>query len=306
MGEQSNVPEKSVDEVINELRLRSMKLDIIWKIASAIAVILPFVYVVLFIAQKLPAAIELIDHFIIALVLLVIIFVCVYMLPMFLQINKNYKEYSNKYKSAYIKPILEEAFKGGDYDATDKVSLKELTEMSMLKKANSAVANDCINGHYKGIKFKRFDLALSYGKPSEASDCALIVCEMKTHLKGEIHIVNKQFKIGNTPYVVPEGLSEVSITSDSFNKKFSVYAKDISEGKGFIAATLIKSLEKLKLGGPFVIIFERGKVYAVIRRKKDVMEAPLYATPSKKHAEKEATEEIEVIKDFIEMVHKDV
>ena len=71
MGEQSNVPEKSVDEVINELRLRSMKLDIIWKIASAIAVILPFVYVVLFIAQKLPAAIELIDHFIIALVLLV-------------------------------------------------------------------------------------------------------------------------------------------------------------------------------------------------------------------------------------------
>lgn len=306
MNTSENQPTISEDEKIELLRKDCLKRDLIWKAMSVLSVMIAVVYFVLYVTGIVPRDLDILAYLLIALVILIVIFTCVYMLPVVLKINKHAKKYSNAYKNTYLKPVLEDAFKSADYDPSEKVSIKDITEMSMLKKAKSAVANDCIEGSYKGTKFSRFDLALSYDKEKASSDCVLITCKIKTNLSSELQIVSKDFKTGSTVYQMPEGYTKVMSGRDNFDKRYNMYAKNESEAKAFMKDSFANKLVKTHFGGPIAIFAEKGKVYMVIRRKKDVMEAPLYKKVSRAGAEKEAKEEIDIIKSWIGLVNSEI
>lgn len=297
--EETEVKEVYTEEQIEALRKQYLKSDVIWKIASIIVLLLTLVYIVLIFKKILD--VELIVNAIIALVLLVAIFVCVYLLPHFLKMNSKMKEYSTHYKDTFLKPVLEGAFKQGDYSDYEKISTKDLTRISMLKKAKSAVANDCIRGTYKDVKFLRYDLALRYGKKKSSSDCVLIVASVDTKLKTELQIVGNNFKIGGMTYEQPETFCKLLSSNESFDSKFAVYAKEQEDGQKFIKASLASKIAKLNLGGPIAVFFDKDEVCLIIK-KKDAMEAPVYSRVKKSRAEKEAGEEVEAIKEWIELL----
>ena len=141
----------SVEDKINQLRKNYLKADIIWKLVSVVVFVIAGVYVVL--VFKRIINLNFLANSLIVLALLVAIFCCVYLLPHFLKMNSKHKEYMTKYKEAFLKPTLEEAFSKGEYSDYEKISTRDLTRNSMLKKAKSAVANDCIRGTYKKIPF---------------------------------------------------------------------------------------------------------------------------------------------------------
>ncbi|MBO7420058.1 MAG: hypothetical protein J6U06_02925 [Spirochaetaceae bacterium] len=198
------VTEKVVtpEESVNALRIKYLKADLVWKIVSLLVFIATGAYVVL--VFKKVINLNLWGNSVVVLILLVAIFVCVYMLPHFLKMGSKHKAYSSKYKEAFLKPTLEEAFSKGEYNETEKISTRDLTRNSMIKKAKSAVANDCISGVYKKIPFLRYDLALRYGKKKAGSDCVMIVAQYKSHLKSEVQIIGNDFKIGGMDYEQPE------------------------------------------------------------------------------------------------------
>ncbi|MBR5918166.1 MAG: hypothetical protein IKZ76_08855, partial [Lachnospiraceae bacterium] len=216
------VTEKVVtpEESVNALRIKYLKADLVWKIVSLLVFIATGAYVVL--VFKKIINLNLWGNSVVVLVLLIAIFVCVYMLPHFLKMCSKHKAYSSKYKEAFLKPTLEEAFSKGEYNETEKISTRDLTRNSMIKKAKSAVANDCISGVYKKIPFLRYDLALRYGKKKAGSDCVMIVAQYKNHLKSEVQIIGNDFKIGGMDYEQPESFCKLLSSHEKFDSKFSV------------------------------------------------------------------------------------
>lgn len=299
MGE--NIDNKVLtDEEIDALRKNYRNADIIWKAASVFVIFLSAAFVVALFKKWL--AFEFVVDAIIALVILVLIFICVYLLPHFLKMSSKLRAYSTAYKAAFLSPTLEEAFSDGSYKDYDKVSTKDLTKISMLKKARSAEANDCVRGTYNGIVFSRYDLALRYGKKKGTSTCVMIVVDIKTHIKHEVQIVNKDFNIGGMTYEQPEDFCKILSANEAFDKKYNIYAKEQEEGKKFVDDRFVGKIVKFKAGGPIAVFADNDNVYFIVRKKKDAMEAPVYSKINRKQAVKEAKEEVELIKDWLDII----
>lgn len=299
MGE--NVDNKVfTDEEIDALRKKYRNADIIWKTASVFVVLLSAAFVVALFKKWL--SFELMIDAIIALVILLLIFFCVYLLPHFLKMSSKLKEYSTAYKAAFLRPTLEDAFSDGSYKDYDKVSTKDLTKISMLKKARSAEANDCVRGNYNGISFSRYDLALRYGKKKATSTCVMIVADIKTHIRHEVQIVNKDFNIGGMTYEQPEDFCKILSSNESFDKKYNIYAKEQDEGKKFADDRFVNKIAKFKAGGPIAVFADNDNVYLIVRKKRDAMEAPVYNSVKRKQAVKEAKEEVDLIKDWMDIL----
>ncbi len=290
------------EERLNKMRKEFRKIESVWLIACTLSLIGTFVYLFFVYKMKLLAGSPL--RFVFIVLLLALVFFCIYLLPVLLKKNKKYRAYSMAYKIAYVKPLLEETFGEGTYSESGKVVLKDITEFSMLRKAKSAVANDCVNGVYENVPFLRYDLTLRYDKKSATADCVLIATDIKTHLKDELQIVHDQFKIGGNEYEQPEGYCKVLSGKEGFDKKFSVYTKNQKEGEDFAKDLPFKDLEKLSHKTPIAVFFDRKKVYLVIKRDKDVMEAPIYRPVKEERCIKEAGEEVEIIKSWIGILKK--
>ena len=301
INEEKKVETLSPEDEVNALRVKYLKADIIWKIVSVLVFILTGTYI--FLVFKKIIDLELYASSIIVLVLLVLIFICIYMLPHFLKTNSKHKAYSTRYKEVYLKPTLKEAFTDGDYTDYEKISTRDLTRNSMLKKAKSAIANDCVRGVYKKTPFLRYDLALRYGKKKAGSECVMIVTQIKTGLKSEVQIIGNDFKIGGMDYNQPETYCKILSSNEKFDSKFSVYAKEQDDGQKFLKAALASKISGFKAGGPIALFFDKDEVSLIVRKKKDAMEAPVYKKVKKETAIKEANDEVKIIKESIEFLN---
>ena len=300
-NEEKKTANLSPEDEVNALRVKYLKADIIWKSVSVLVFVATALYI--FLVFKKIIDLELYASSIIVLVLLVCIFICIYLLPHFLKMNSKHKAYSTRYKEVFLKPTLKEAFSDGDYTDYEKISTRDLTRNSMLKKAKSAIANDCVRGVYKKTPFLRYDLALRYGKKKAGSECVMIVTQIKTGLKSEVQIIGNDFKIGGMDYDQPETYCKILSSNEKFDTKFSVYAKEQDDGQKFLKASMASKIAGFKAGGPIALFFDKDEVSLIIRKKKDAMEAPVYKKVKKTVAEKEANEEVKIIKEWIEILN---
>jgi hypothetical protein len=300
MTDNTKPEEETREQRLNGMRREFRKTESLWLACCGLSLIATFAYLFLIYKMNLLAGSPL--KYIFIVVLLLVVFFCIYFLPIFLKKNKKYKVYSTEYKKAFIKPLLEEAFGEGTYTGTEKMSLDGITDFSLLRKAKGAMANDCVNGVYDQVPFLRYDLTLRYDKKSATTDCVLIATDIKTHLKDELQIIHDKFKISGADYDHPEGYGKVSSGKDSFDKKFSVYAKDVKEGERFAKKLNYSKLEKLARKDPIAVFFDKKKVYLVIKRDKDVMEAPVYHSVKEERCIKEAKEEVDIIKSWIDFL----
>lgn len=298
-NDQSTEKELSREDRLNKMRKEFRNIENFWFLMCTISLIGTFVYLFVIYKTRFLAGSPL--RYIFIVILLLVVFFCIYLLPVLLKKNRKYKAYSKAYKDAYVKPLLEETFGEGSYTGEEKISIKEITEFSMLKKAKSAVANDCVSGRYKDIPFLRYDLSLRYDKKSASANCVLIASEIKTHLKDELQIIHEQFRIGDD-YEMPEGYCKVVTGKESFDKRFNIYTKNQKEGEKFAKDLPRKEIEKLAHKTPIAIFFDKKKVYLVIKRDKDVMEAPVYRPVREERCLKEAGEEAEIIRSWIDIL----
>ncbi len=287
-------------EKLNCMRKEFRNADMIWKSVTTLVVILAFVYIY-FAYMKMVFGDGLL-RIVLAIILLVAIPFCLYILPMILKMSAKYKVYNTEYKNNFLQEKIHMEFPKADYKSDDRISIKEISECSMIKKARSVNANDCIEGTYKGVDFLRYDMELSYKKGKQTSDCVLIVCNNRTEIDSEVQIIQKEFRIGKFIYEKPEGYSEYLTQEEAFDKKFSVYVQDTETATDFVDKELQKKLLKFSGGGPIAAFFDRKKVYLIIRRKKDSMEAPVYKKVRDNACKREAEKEMDVIKKWVELL----
>ena len=216
--------------------------------------------------------------------------------------SSKFKAYNTEYKVNFLQHIIQKEFPKANYKSEDKISIREISECSMIKKARSANANDCIEGVYKGVDFLRCDMELTYKNSKKSSDCVLIACNNRTELKSEIQIIQRSFTIGKESYEKPEEYAEYSTGNESFDKKFCVYVQDSDEASEFIDKKLMKKLTKFSGGGPISAFFDKKKAYLVIRRKKDAMEAPIYKSIKESSSTRGGEKEARIIREWIEIL----
>lgn len=300
-SEDLEMVELSQVDKLNAMRKKYRNADIIWKCITTLVVILAFVYIYLAYMKLMFADGPM--RVILAIVFLVAIPFCLYVLPMILKMSSKFKSYNTEYKNNFLQEKIHQEFPKADYKAKERISIKEISECSMIKKARSASANDCIEGTYRGVDFLRYDMELSYKKRRKVSDCVLIACNNRTELSSEIQIVQKNFSIGKVAYEKPESYSEYVSGNERFDKEYAVYAQNIEEAVSFVDKELMRKLEKFNGGGPIAAFFDKKKVYLIIRRKKDAMEAPIYKAVKEATCRKEAEKEAEVIRNWVDILH---
>ena len=113
----------SLEDEVNALRKAYLTADLIWKAVSILLFIITGIFI--FLVFKKVFDFTLIVSSIIVLILLCAIFVCIYLLPHFLKMNSKHRAYSTKYKEAFLKPTLEEAFSKGEYSDFEKISTND-------------------------------------------------------------------------------------------------------------------------------------------------------------------------------------
>lgn len=293
--------ELSLEETLNEKRKIYQKGDMLYKGVSALTILLAMGYSVAMIMGFL-ANWDVI-RIIIGILLLVGMLFSLFVLPRILKLSKKYKEYAQEYKTLFLKPVIESEFPQAEYKENDKISTKDVSECSLLKKARSANANDCIAGNYAGVDFLRYDIGLSYGKSKKVSDCVLIVCNNRTVLSHEIQVIGSKFTIGKSTYERPENLLPYISGEESFDKKYKMYVENREEADKFLDKEMQKKLSKFSAGGPFAVFFDKKKVYLIVRRRKDSLEAPVYKAAKESSCRKEAEKEVAIIKKWIDLLN---
>lgn len=285
---------------LNQMRKAYRNADIIWKTVTVLVVILAFLFVYAAYMKFMFATGAL--RVVLAVIFLLAIPFCLYILPLILKMSSKFKAYNTEYKTNFLQEKIHEEFPKADYKDKDRISIKEISECSMIKKARSAHANDCIEGTYKGVDFLRYDMELSYKKSRKTSDCVLIACNNRTELNSEVQIVDKDFTIGKSAYEKPENYLDYVSGDADFDKKFAVYVQNPTEAADFIDKELMRKLSKFSGRGPIAAFFDKKKVYLIIRRKKDSMEAPVYKAVKESACRREAEKEAEVIKKWLELL----
>ena len=306
--EEKNITETAEPEVeeltpiekLNKMRKAFRNADVLWKVITSVVVLMTFVYIY-FAYIKMMFGDGLL-RIILAIVFLVAIPFCLYILPMLLKMSTKFKAYNTEYKNNFLQEKIHEEFPKADYKSKDRISIKEISECSMIKKARSVNANDCIEGTYKGIDFLRYDMELSYKKGRQTSDCVLIVCNNRTELNSEIQIIDRDFRIGKSVYEKPEAYLEYPTQDEVFDRKFVVYIQNKEDANSFVDKELRKKLSKFAGGGPLAAFFDKKKVYLIVKRKKDAMEAPVYKKVRDSACRKEAEKEMNVIKKWVELL----
>lgn len=288
-------------EKLNQLRKKYRNADFIWKSITVLVIVLSliFIYVVY---MKLVFEDEFLRVILACAFLLAIPF-CLYILPLLLKMSSKFKVYNAEYKNVFMQEKIHGEFPKADYKAKDRISIKEISECSMIRKARSANANDCIEGTYKGVDFLRYDMELSYKKSGSVSDCVLIACANRTELDSEVQIIQRSFKIGKQEYEKPEGYQEYITGDEKFDKEFTVYCVNQETATNFIDNELMRKMRKFSGGGAIAAFFDKKKVYLIVKRKKDAMEAPVYKAIKENACKKEVEKEVEVIKNWVELLH---
>jgi len=299
--ETTPIAELTQVEKLNELRKKYRNADLLWK--SIIVVVVLLVLVFIYLSYKKLVFGEGPGRIIVACILLLAIPFSLYILPLILKMSSKFKAYNSEYKNAFLQEKIRAELPKSDYKADDRISIKEISECSMIRKARSANANDCIEGTYKGVDFLRYDMELSYKKRGRTSECVLIACKNRTELNSEVQIIARDFKIGKQIYEKPEGYQEYTTGDQKFDKDFVVYAVNQETATEFFDNELMRKLRKFSGGGPIAAFFDKKKVYLIIRRRKDAMEAPIYKAVRENACKKEAEKETEVIKNWVELLH---
>lgn len=294
-----NVP-VTQEEHLNQLRKTFRNADIIWKVVTVAVIVIAFVYVYFAYAKLMFAEGPL--RIILAVIVLIAIPFCLYVLPFLLKMSSKYKKYNTEYKNSFLQESIYEELPKADYKAKERISIKEISECSMIKRARSANANDCIEGTYKGMDFLRYDMELSYKKSRKISNCVLIACSNRTELSSEIQIIEKDFRIGKSEYEKPETYVSYVSGDEDFDKKFNVYVQNEQDASVFLDKELMKKITKFSGDGAIAAFFDKKKVYLIINRKKDSMEAPVYRAVKESHCRKEAEKETDIIKKWLQFL----
>ena len=230
-------------------------------------------------------------------------------------IAKPIEEYSKAYKEYFVLRSLKKYFSELKYDPDSGMPKDIIAATKMIYMGNMYDSDDFISGKYKDVSFKQADVHIQYDDhDSEKSSIITLfkgrwmVFDFNKEFKSNIQVVQKEF--GFNKLLEDDGISykKVEMESDSFNKRYNVFAKNEHEAFYILTPSLMEKLEKLDdtNEGKLLLCFVDNKLHIGLYDDNDSFEPP--SCMHKINEEKEmnkTNKDIKVITQFIDELNLD-
>ncbi len=206
-------------------------------------------------------------------------------------------------KLKLVTTLLEEEFEGVSYEPHAKIPASRIIGTKTVKAPDRYYGEDYMRGSYKDVKFEVSDVDLKERRVHRDSKGHTHVT-YETYFKGRWYIYTfpknfkKELKIleARAPFFANQGLVRVETESIDFNKKFNVYATDLTYGFYHITPSMIEKLmqfEKMHRGS-ILYCFKENELHIGVNDRRNYMEIS-YRTPITRETLGQLLDQIELI-----------
>lgn len=237
------------------------------------------------------------------------------------------KKYSKAYKEYFVLKGLKEIFTDLNYEPESGMPYSIIADTHMMYMGDIYQSNDFISGKYKDVTFSQADVDIQEERETTDSDGNTttyyvtifrgrwMIFDFNKEFKANVQVAQKGF--GNNK-VKQRGLfskkddnsyyQNVKMESESFNKRFNVYAQSEHEAFYILTPSLMEKIERLDDNnkGKLLLCFINNRLHIGLYDKKDSFEAPNCLFKINEEKELNRTNgDIKVITQFIDELNLD-
>ena len=200
------------------------------------------------------------------------------------------KKYSKAYKEYFVLKGLKEIFTDLNYEPESGMPYSIIADTHMMYMGDIYQSNDFISGKYKDVTFSQADVDIQEERETTDSDGNTttyyvtifrgrwMIFDFNKEFKANVQVAQKGF--GNN-IVKKRGLfskkddnsyyQNVKMESESFNKRFNVYAQSEHEAFYILTPSLMEKIERLDDNnkGKLLLCFINNRLHIGLYDKKD-------------------------------------
>ena len=215
--------------------------------------------------------------------------VSAWMIAMLIATHKLTSEYRKKFKDVFVLQALSNLFTNLYYNPLMGIPYQTIAATNMMRMGDIYHSEDFVSGQYKGIKFAQADVHIQEEHESTDSDGDTtttyvtifkgrwMIFEFNKNFKSDVQITQKGFgnsKVKRFFGKKEERFKRVKMESESFNKKFKVYAQSEHEAFYLITPGLMERIERVAQNtkGKMLFCFVNNRLHVGIQNGKDSFE----------------------------------
>ncbi len=237
--------------------------------------------------------------------------------------SKLKSEYKRVFKNTFVQKALERKFTDLVYMPSSGISYETIASTQMMHMGDRFYSEDYISAKYKDIKFEQSDVHIeeeyrttdSDGNTSTTYETIFkgrwMVFDFNKIFKANVQIVQKGF--GNSKVKRFFGNKEelykkVEMESESFNKKFNVFAQNEHDAFYIITPSLMEKIEKLdeQNKGKLLFCFVNNCLHIGIYNNEDSFEpGGVFKKLNEEEIITKISGDIEMITQFVDELNMD-
>lgn len=231
--------------------------------------------------------------------------------------DKDIEKFYKEFKNVFVLKSLNNIFTDIKYYPEKGFSKNFIKNIGMLYTGDSYNSNDYISGKYKDIAFEQSDIHIEEKYIEEDADGEkeevwktiflgrLMIFDFNKPFKTNIQVASYRFEAESLPW--SKKFSRVEMEDAEFNNTFNVYAE--SEHEAFYVLTphfmeKLKTITK-KINCGIMFCFVDNKLHIAVDNEKDSFEYNVFEPIDEIKIEKEITNDIKLITDFIDELNLD-
>ena len=231
--------------------------------------------------------------------------------------DKDIEKFYKEFKNVFVLKSLNNIFTDIKYYPEKGFSKNFIKNVGMLYTGDSYNSNDYISGKYKDIAFEQSDIHIEEKYIEEDADGEkeevwktiflgrLMIFDFNKPFKTNIQVASYRFEAESLPW--SKKFSRVEMEDTEFNNTFNVYAE--SEHEAFYVLTphfmeKLKTITK-KINCGIMFCFVDNKLHIAVDNEKDSFEYNVFEPIDEIKIEKEITNDIKLITDFIDELNLD-
>ena len=199
--------------------------------------------------------------------------------------SKLKSEYRRKFKNEFVLKSLQQQFTDLQYIPEKGIPYRTIADTKMMWMGDSYNSEDYISARYKNIRFEQADVHIEDKSTDSDGNTTYttifkgrwMIFDFNKEFKANVQISQKGF--GNSRVITlfgkkEERLKKVSMESETFNKKFNVYAQNEHDAFYIITPSLMERIERLANmnKGKLLFCFIDNKLHIGIYDNKDSFE----------------------------------
>ena len=238
-------------------------------------------------------------------------------------LSKRKKEYKKVYKRLFVRKALKNVFTDLKYQPSKGIPYTIINNLDMVDMGNQYKSEDYISAKYKGINFEQADVYIENiteirdnngnknTKYKTLFNGRWMIFDFNKGFFEDIQIIQKGFnnsKRKKSYSKKHDKFKKVFMESQSFNRKFHIYAKDEHNALNIITPKLIEKIEQISnnIKGKKIIGFIDGRMHIGINNYKDSFEPRnVFFRIDVDKEERKVAKDIEMITQLVDIMYLD-